>query len=244
MLSILLSLEEAPSADSAVGHAMFFGPWLLLAATMAAFVLYRALRSAGLTRADRAVLAGLALGVVPLFILVSAIGSVFQNWPRGANAPGRPLMVVLTAVWILLAIAARRTLHRGVPAGWPQLRRATWLAVAALLPPVSTILALGHLVPDHETNELTQGLWPFVAGSVLLAPLLFHRALSARTPDLDRVLIVLSCLAVLALAVFVGLAWHIGPGWPEGTPLRWGIAGVLVAAWIALAIATRLKLRR
>ena len=244
VLSILLSLDEARSADEAVGHAMFFGPWLLLAGAMAAFVLYRAARAADLTRADRALVAALGLGVVPLFVLVSTIGSVFQNWPRGASAAGRPLMVGLTAAWILLAIAARRTLHRGVPAGWPQLRRAAWLALAALLPPVSTMLALGQTVPDYQTRQLPQGLWPFVIGALLLAPLLFHRAISARTPAVDRVLILLSSLVVLVIAVLTGLAWHIGGGWPEGTPLRWGIAGVLIAAWIVLAAVARRRLGR
>jgi hypothetical protein len=212
---------------------------------MAAFVLYRALRPGDLTRADRLVLVALALGAAPLFVLVSTTGSVFQNWPRGANAPGRPLLVGLTTAWILLALGARRRLHRDVPAGWPQLRRAAWLALGAGLPPLSTLLALGQLVPDLETGALGEGAWPFLIAAALLAPVLFHRALrSPRATDVDRVVALLACLGTIALAVFTALAWHFVRGWPEGTPLRWGVAGSFVAAWIALAAATRGKLRR
>jgi hypothetical protein len=51
-------------------------------------------------------------------------------------------------------------------------------------------------------------------------------------------------LTVLPLLVLICAAWQIGDHWPrDAGPGRWAFFLGVVGAWVALAVATRLKLR-
>jgi hypothetical protein len=184
----------------------------------------------------------MGLSAVPLFLLVGQICDDFSGWPRGEEHPTRALTLASTAAWVGLAMAARRTLHRDIPSRWRQL---FWLLLP--LPPVSFFLALVNVVPGKPTDDPSPyPLWPFLVTVIALAAVLSYRALLSPTATrLERIFIIVSCLTVLPLLVLICAAWQIGDHWPrDAGPGRWAFFLGVVGAWVALAVATRLKLRR
>jgi hypothetical protein len=243
-LALLMALDTARtarSADEALGLSFFLAPFLLAAVVVGLALVYRASISPAVTRGERAILVLLGLAALPLFLLVSAIAHDFGGWPRGVKPEGRYVTLALTVAWVVLALAARRTLHRGSPARWHQL---WWLLVP--LPPVSLFIALVNLVPSRSADgPPPYPSWPFLAGAVAALPLVAYRALASTTATrVERVLLLLSTLSVLPFAVLIGLAWHFMGSLPSGAgPLDWAIFLFLSLGWIVLAGAIRRRLR-
>jgi hypothetical protein len=244
-VALLMSLDTArthPSADAALGLVFFMWPFELAALLLSPVLLYRAVRSREISRADRSVIVTLGLSAVPLFVLNAAITQFFGGWPREVAPIGRALTLACTTGWVALAIAARRTLHRGIPAGWPQLVRWLW-RLLILLPPVSMLLAIGNTVPDNTTDPGPYPLWPFLAAAVALTPLLARRALvSPRVTDVERILIIASSLSVLPLFL-LGVGAQFVRGGPVTGAAPWAFLLALTLGWVALAVATRRKRR-
>lgn len=242
LLAALDTARTARSADEAVGLAFFTAPFVLAAFALAPFLVYRAWMSDAITRTERIILIVLALAALPFFVLVSAICSDFGGWPRGQPHPTRPLTLALTVAWVGLAIAVRRKLHRDIPSRWHQL---FWLLLP--LPPVTFFLAVANLLPAKPSEEPSPyPPWPFLVIASALAALFAYRALvSPTTPKLQRIFIVVACLTVLPMLVLLCAAWQIGDSWPRHAgPGRWTFFVGVVVGWMALAVATRLKLRR
>lgn len=240
LLAALDTARTARSADEALGLAFFTAPFLLTAFALGPFLAYRGLISSAITRGERAILVVLGAASVPLFFLVSAVAYYFGGWPRGIGPMGRYVTLALTASWVLLAVAARRKLHRDIPARWHQL---WWLLVP--LPPVSFFLAVANLFPPKPTDQAPYRLWPFLLGAIALTPVLVYRALFSPTATQgQRVTILVASLTVLPLFLFFCAAWQIGDAWPKDAgPGRWFLFLAWTAGWLALAVATRLKLR-
>jgi hypothetical protein len=233
---------HARSADEAMGDAFVMAPLILGLAVLALLTVVRAALSRALSGRDRALVIAVGLGVVPWVLVTEAIHQLIGDWHRDATLGDQLSAIALTAAWVLLALAARRVLHRGIPPGWPQLVRALWWMLC-LLPPVLLFLALLNLVPGEDGPYR---LWPFLLAACALVPLLVRRAvLDRETPRAQRVLVVLASLSVVTLSVLAVLAWHIGGAWPKAAgPGEWTFAAAVVLGSAALAVATRLALDR
>jgi len=180
---------------------------------------------------------------VPFVVLVSVICQDFSGWPRGQAHATRPLTLALTVLWMALAIAARRKLHQGIPALWPQL----WGLALLPLPLVSFFVAVGNLFPSKPTDDPAKyPWWIFLVVAVAALPLVAYRALFSPTAaKIERVLIIVSSLTVLAFFLFFMGVWHLLESTPsEASPDAWALFYALSAAWAALGIATRLKLKQ
>jgi hypothetical protein len=241
LLAAIDTARTARVADAAMGLGYFIAPYVLAAFAVAPFLVYRAWISKAITSTERRILIALGLSVMPLFLLVAQICDDFGGWPRGQEHPFRGLTMAATVVWVGLAIAARRTLHRDIPSRWYQLY---WLLMP--LPLISLFLALVNVVPDKPTDDPARyPLWPFLVIVVALGAVLAYRALLSPTvTKLERIFITVSCLTVLPLVMLIFTAWQIMDHWPKDAgPARWSFLIGVVAWWIALAVATRLKLR-
>jgi hypothetical protein len=241
LLAAIDTARTARVADEAMGLGFFLAPYLLAALAVAPFLAYRAWISKAITPAERRILIALGLSAVPLVILVAQICDDFGGWPRGQEHPTRALTGALTVAWVGLAIAARRTLHRDIPPRWHQL---WWLLVP--LPPVSFFIALVNLIPSKPTDDRSPyPMWPFLIGATLLLPLVAYRALfSPAATRSYRIAIVLTSLSVLPFFLLVCAAWHFAGTMPSGAgPAAWALFLGLSAGWVALAVATRLRLR-
>jgi len=235
--------RTARSADEALGLTMFVAPFLLAALALGPALAYRAWISPRLSRAERNQLVLMGLSAVPFVVLVSMICQDFSGWPRGQAHATRPLTLALTVLWMALAIAARRKLHQGIPALWPQL----WGLALLPLPLVSFFVAVGNLFPSKPTDDPAKyPWWIFLVVAVAALPLVAYRALFSPTAaKIERVLIIVSSLTVLAFFLFFMGVWHLLESTPsEASPDAWALFYALSAAWAALGIATRLKLKQ
>lgn len=235
--------RTARSADEALGLPMFVAPFLLAALVGGPALAYRSWISPRITRAERILLVVMGLSAVLFVFLVAMICQDFSGWPRRQPHPTRPLTLALTALWLGLAIAARRKLHHGIPALWSQL----WWILLLPAPPISFFLTVANLFPSKPTDDPSPyPLWPFLAGAVATLPLLAYRGLwSPTVTRIERILIVAAGLSVLTLFLFFMGVWRLLESTPsEATPQAWALFYALSAGWIGLGIATRLKLAR
>ena len=108
------------------------------------------------------------------------------------------------------------------------------------------MVAVANLIPSKPTDDPSRyPWWIFVCGAVAALPLVAYRALLSPTiAKIERVLIIASSLTVLLFFVlFMGI-WHLVGSTPsEASPGAWALFYGLSAGWVALAVATRLKLR-
>jgi hypothetical protein len=233
--------KRARSADEALGLTFFTAPFLLAAIALGPALAYRAWISTGISRAERTILVLMGLSAVLFVFLVAMICADFGGWPRGRPHPTRHLTLALTASWVALAVAARRKLHHGIPALWPQL----WWILLLPLPLFSFFVTVENVVPSKPTDDpSTYPFWVFLAGAVAALPLLAYRALfSPAATRIERVLITLSCLTVLAFFLFLVGVWRLLDSAPAGaSPDAWALFHALNAGWAGLAVATRHKL--
>lgn len=233
--------RTARSADEALGLTFFTAPFLLAALVLGPALAYRAWISPAITRGERIILVVMGLSAVAFILLVAQICGDFGGWPRGRPHTTRPLTLALTASWVVLAIAARRKLHHGIPALWPRL----WWILLLPAPPISFFLAVANLLPSKPTEDPSRyPLWPFLAGAVAALLLLAYRALLSPTVTrVERILVVAACLSVLALFLFFMGVWRLLESTPsEASPGAWALFYALSAGWTALGVATRLKL--
>ena len=233
--------RTARSADEALGLSMFVAPFLLAAIATGPVLAYRAWISTTITRAPRTILVLMGGAAVPFVLLVALICDDFGGRPRGGEPPNRPVTLILTALWMALAVASRRKLHRGIPALWPRL----WWMVLVPLPPISFFVAVANLFPSKPTDDPSSyPFWVFLAGALGALPLLAYRALfSPAATRIERVLIALVCFTVLAFFLFSIGVWRLLDSAPaEASPDAWALFYALSAGWAALAVATRLKL--
>jgi len=236
------SAQRARSADEALGLSMFVAPFLLMAVAMGAALAYRAWISPGLSRAERTLLVVMGLSAVLFVLLIAMICHDFGGWPRRQAHATRPLTLALTALWLALAIAARWKLHHGIPALWPRL----WWLILLPMPLVSFFVAMENLFPAKPTDDPSiYPWWVFLAGAVAALPLLAYRALLSPTVTrIERVLVIVSCVMVLAFfLLFMGVWRLLGSTPAEAGPDAWALFYALSAGWVALGIATRVKLK-
>ena len=246
-LAALDTARTARSADEALGHAFFTANFVIAGLLMAPVVLYRSAKSTDLSRGDRALILLMGAAVLPFIGLIAAIGYYYDGWPPGRDpSEGYPILAA-GVLWLGLLIAARRTLHRGIPSGWSQLESSFWWMLC-LLPPLSVFLAFVNMTPaDSQAAEpLSDTGRSVLYATIALSPLLVHRALfSARATTADRVLIILAALSVIPLFLFCTSTWHFITSWPaEAGVVKWLIYLGSTAGWVALAVATRLKLKK
>jgi hypothetical protein len=107
-------------------------------------------------------------------------------------------------------------------------------------------VAVANLFPSKPTDDPSSyPFWVFLAGAVAALPLLAYRALfSPAATRIERILISVSCLTVLAFFLFLMGVWRLLDSAPsEASPDAWTLLYALTAGWVALAVATRLKLR-
>lgn len=233
--------RTARSADEALGLTFFTAPFLLAALVLGPALAYRAWISPAITRGERIVLVVLGLSAVAFIFLVAMICSDFGGWPRGQAHPTRPLTLALTALWLALALVARRRLHHGIPALWPQL----WGLIFLPLPLVSFFVALANLFPSTPTDDPSKyPWWVFLVVAVAALPLVAYRALLSPTvARIERVLIMVSSMTVLAFFLLFMGVWRLLESTPsQASPDAWALFYALSAAWVALGVATRLKL--
>jgi hypothetical protein len=233
--------RTARSADEALGLTMFVAPFLLAAVALGLALAYRAWISTAITRFERKVLLLLGVSALQFVVLVAFICEDFGDWHRGANHPTRPLTLILTALWLALALMTRRRLHHGIPALWPHI----WWIVLLPLPFISFFVAVGNLFPSKPTDDPSAyPFWFSLTGAVVALPLLAYRALfSPAATRIERVLIALACLTVLAFFLFLVGVWRLLDSAPTGaSPDAWTLFYALSGAWAALAVATRHKL--
>src|SRR5688500_2942990 len=120
LLAAVDTARTARSADEALGLTFFTAPFLLAAIAVGPVLAYRAWISPRISRAERIILVVMGVSAVLFFLLVALICQDFGGW-RGEKPATRPLTLALTALWVALAVAARRKLHQGIPALWPRL---------------------------------------------------------------------------------------------------------------------------
>ena len=233
--------RTARSADEALGLTMFVAPFLLASLALGPALAYRAWISPRLSRADRNQLVLMGLSAVPFVVLVAMICQDFSGWPRGQSHATRPLTLALTLMWLALAIAARRKLHHGIPALWPQL----WGLALLPLPLVSFFVAVGNLFPSKPTDDPSKyPWWVFLVVAMAALPLVAYRALFSPTvTKIERILIIASSLTVLAFFLFFVGVWHLLESAPAASPDAWALFYALSAGWAALGVATRFKLK-
>jgi len=245
-LALLIAADTARtarSADEALGLTLFVAPFLLAALVLGAALAYRAWLAPTISRGERTLLVVMGLSAVLFLLLVAMICQDFGGWPRGQAHPTRPLTLTLTALWLALAIAARRKLHHGIPALWPRL----WGLVLLPLPVFSFCVAVGNLSPSSPTDDPSKyPWWVFLAGALAALPVLAYRALlSPAVSRIERVLIVVSCSIVLAFFLLLMGVWRLLGSTPqEASPDAWALFYALSAGWVALGAATRFKLKR
>jgi len=147
------------------------------------------------------------VSALPCVFLVALICEDFGGRPRGGPHPDRSVTLILTALWLALAVASRRKLHHGIPALWTRL----WWIVLVPLPLFSFFVAVENLLPSKPANDPSvYPFWIFLAGAVAALPLVAYRAfLSPMATRIERVFFMVSCLMVLAFFLLLMGVWRL-----------------------------------
>ena len=235
--------QTARSADERMGLSLFVAPFLFAAIAIGPVLGYRAWISTAITRAERNLLVLMGVSALPFVFLVALICEDFGGRPRGGPHPDRSVTLILTALWLALAVASRRKLHHGIPALWTRL----WWIVLVPLPLFSFFVAVENLLPSKPANDPSvYPFWIFLAGAVAALPLVAYRAfLSPMATRIERVFFMVSCLMVLAFFLLLMGVWRLLDSGPAAaSPDAWALLYAVTAGWVALGVGMRIKLRR
>lgn len=104
---------RARSADEALGAAFIDGNLFLVAVGLGLFVAVASVKSRLMNRREKALAVLLALGVVPLTLLMWAAASAVGGWPRRQYSSAAIIgAVVLHAAWMAVLVAGRAQMKR------------------------------------------------------------------------------------------------------------------------------------